>query len=311
MSDDKFNTFIRHLLIRAKVTDEYIAKMMTPENMKLWKNAFTHKSLGTSNYEYDEFVGDTVVNLVIVLFSSDRYPDIINVAYTTKLKHYLSSKKILAVISKKYGIDEFIRYNPIMNKMWAHDKNPMDNVEYRSMLEDTIEAICGVLIKMVRTIKDKRGKFLTYGTGFELCKNFLYTFLDESPMKIEYGDLWDGNTRIKEMYESHVYGLHWPKRVLGPGARDDGGEYAYVITKLADGRFQVILYGWPLGDKIPVRANRVQLAREVDKDRKVAQQAASSKALEVLDRVYNIRDVPVNPYVPNKWKPKRYEEDED
>lgn len=70
--------------------------------------AFTHSSYSSDNYERLEFLGDSVLKLVMSKYLFDKYPDK-KEGELTKLRSVLVSDKTLTEFSKKLGFQEFVR----------------------------------------------------------------------------------------------------------------------------------------------------------------------------------------------------------
>lgn len=245
MSDHKhFKEFIVSILTKyGYIKPSAITKFTDPESMKLFRQAFTHKSVaGANNYELFEFQGDTVVNLATVEYLRSRFPRIVSVKWLTRLKHNLISKKHLGLLAEKAGFFEHVGYS----KEWANDKllnmdDPHTNTEYMSLLEDTFEAFVGCLVEIV----DAR---TTKGVGYAIAYNIVCSFLDTIPISLKYEDVFDSKSRLKELYDK----LDWNFKGSIQVYKDDkSGEHIATV------------YGYP------VRRKKVALKdidEQVDKE---------------------------------------------
>jgi dsRNA-specific ribonuclease len=248
-----------------------------------FRKAFTHASSDPiNNYEMYEFLGDTTVNSVIAYYLQQRFPKIVSVKWLTKLKHNLSSGKMLAKIAKQHGLDRYVKYGQEFEEKINKNPDLNTNTDYLAMLEDVLEAFFGCLV----TIVEKSGK--VFGVGQQIAYTIISSFLNELEISIKYEDVFDAVSRLKELYESKHRGSKWPH------------SETYEITKLADGKYQVKVFGWPLGDKKYDKEhpeeNRVELANVKSLNKDEAKQKASNLALRKLDTVYHITEAIPNPY---------------
>tara|TARA_Y100000389_G_scaffold182202_1_gene198627 strand:- start:725 stop:1516 length:792 start_codon:yes stop_codon:yes gene_type:complete len=107
----------------------------------LYQEALLHKSavklynMERSN-ERLEFIGDSVLNLVVARYLYEKYPNE-NEGFMTKLRTRIVSGKCLSSISKQMNIQKHIRMN---NKALKQAWNTNDRI-----LEDTFEALIGAI----------------------------------------------------------------------------------------------------------------------------------------------------------------------
>jgi len=117
MSDNIFNSFNG---VNKPITRQDINKItgFNPINVLYYQKAFIHKSvlrfLSTSNeealktsYERYEFLGDSVLNLIIATYIFERYPDK-EEGYLTRIRTKLVNGKTLAYLAKQIKLDEFL-----------------------------------------------------------------------------------------------------------------------------------------------------------------------------------------------------------
>jgi len=316
-----FKDFVSSLLRRGGINQKHVNLFLTEENMKTFQKCFTHSSFDSkNNYELSEFIGDGLLSGCIVVYITRRFPKVINVKWQTRIKHNLTSKKMLAKLAIEVGMERFVRYGQAMKDEIEKEPDLTINMKYISMMEDVMESTLGAIMKIIVD----SGK--SYGIGFEVCLNLVSTFYDKLEIKLDYKVLFDGVTRLKEMYESKVRDLRWPTAEAHMGeiydlqevlrteemsddARNeltkiienrmktfDFSRSPYVITKLANGKFNVDVYGWPLGDKKPKKANRKFLAKALGSTKDEAKALASSEAMKVLDETYHIHERVISPY---------------
>lgn len=107
-----FESFIKSLLSRARLTETTMAYLLSPESLKSFRVAFTHKSMNVSameNYELAELVGDSVINAIIIAYIRARFPKVVNVDWISRLKNTTVSKEKLASLADKHGFLKWIR----------------------------------------------------------------------------------------------------------------------------------------------------------------------------------------------------------
>jgi dsRNA-specific ribonuclease len=292
-----FEDFLTELLRRGRVKDEHIAVFLAPENLAEAQISFTHSSFDPDhNYEEYEYYGDPVINEFVPWYIHARYPKIKSIKWLTRIKHNLISKKFLAQLARRQGLEKFIRFGENLTTKKGVQFLLKDVIEelqvksipeivghpaaftYLSMLEDTMEAFFGWLVMTIQ----KSG--FSHGVAIQVCHNILRSFFDVEEISIEYDQVFDAVSRLKELYESKSRGYRWPN------------DKAYLVEQKGD-KFEATVYGWPTGDKKVTDENRVVLASKVmsfDKDD--AKQRAAAKALQVLARTYHIMEAPPDPY---------------
>lgn len=282
-----FYDFHVAMLRRGKVKDTYIKLILSDENMKELRTAFTHRSYDENdNLEMYETLGDGTVNEFVPYYIRDRFPKIVSPKWITRIKHNLVSKKQLAIFCRKEGLEDHILYGDEMAVLKT--KVPADLRQYRSskakgkdyisMLEDVMEAYFGCLV----TIIQNSGK--THGVAVQICHNIMRSFFDVEVISTKYEDVFDAISRLKELYESKKRGFRWPN------------DKAYVVTKLNNELFEAKVFGWPKGNKMPEDVNKVLLASATGSDGDEAKQKAAAKALAALDSSYGIKEFPSDPH---------------
>lgn len=297
MSGEKFKDFIASLLRRGRVNEKHITMLLSEENMKKALTAFTHSSIDpVENYEAYEFFGDPVINEFVPFYIRQRWPRIKSVKWLTKIKHNLISKKYLALLSRRQGLEEHIRVaSELMTKKgkpfqvaeakkmlesarFGELSGQMSVVAYVSVLEDVVEAFFGWLVEVV----EESG--MSHGIAVQISHNILRSFFDNEEISIKYEDVFDAISRLKEIYESKSRGYRWPN------------DKAYFVTQLENEKFKVDVYGWPKGDKKVTNENRVLLSSVTGFDKDDVKQKAAAAALQTLDRTYHITEAPSDPF---------------
>jgi ribonuclease-3 len=100
------------------------------------KHALTHKSVNAENYEKLEFLGDSILNLVISEYLFKNKPDY-DVGELAKIKSYLVSKEVLFKIGGKNSIIKYLKFSRALNK-----KEVRNN---KKIISDAVESLLGAL----------------------------------------------------------------------------------------------------------------------------------------------------------------------
>jgi len=130
-----------------------------PKDIEIYQNAFVHKSaakqVGMPSYERLEFVGDSVVGIIVAEYLYKKYPSE-NEGFMTRVRTKIVSSKGLSKLASILELDLYIKMNEkAMSLSW--NKNPR-------ILEDAFEALMGALFL------DK---------GIEYCKKFMIRLIEK------------------------------------------------------------------------------------------------------------------------------------
>jgi len=105
-------------------------------NSSLLERALTHRSLGSDNNERLEFLGDSVLNLVISAHLYSRFPDI-SEGDLTRLRASLVNKPSLAGLARELHLGPHLRLGEGELKSGGFDRD--------SILADALEAMIGAI----------------------------------------------------------------------------------------------------------------------------------------------------------------------
>jgi dsRNA-specific ribonuclease len=186
--DSTFTVFIKKLLQKGRLKEHYINILLSPEAMKVYTMAFTHKSVDKkNNYEFLEQLGDSTLNNFIVWYFYRRFKVLQQpqgVYIINRLKIYYGSKKALPKIAEKYNFWNWVRKNGDVNK---------NDTE-----EDIVESFVGATQLLV-------DKYIKLGVGYAIVYDILETMFDEvfPDISLKYEDLVDSVTRLKEIVDSY------------------------------------------------------------------------------------------------------------
>jgi len=161
-----------------------ICELLTKMNIKyndisLYETAFTHSSFNsdanTKHHDYErlEFLGDTVVGLVVAETSFKTYPEVAQ-GPLTKMKSALVSTASLARFSRELGFADYIK----VGCSFTSDVSKADH-----LLEDVFEAFVGALYL------DK---------GFEVAKAFVQSVFEDPIKNYDFDASVDYKSRLQE-----------------------------------------------------------------------------------------------------------------
>ena len=164
------------------ITSAEIKKLVgfKPKDEQLYQNAFVHKSackqLDTRSNERLEFVGDSVIGLIVGQYLYEKYPDM-NEGFLTRVRTKIVSSKGLSKLAGILNLDKFIIMNEKgMRNAW--NTNPR-------IMADAFEALMGALYL------DK---------GLEYCKKFLIRLIEKH---LSFDDL-EEDTNYKDILMRHI-----------------------------------------------------------------------------------------------------------
>ena len=125
-----------------KELNEFFKKFnIKPKHPSLFEQAFTHSSYNadanTKHHDYErlEFLGDSVINLVVAEMAFVARPDL-NQGSLTKMRSALVSTTGLSNLARKYSLYEYIR----LGNSFSGDISKANHI-----LEDVFEAFIGAL----------------------------------------------------------------------------------------------------------------------------------------------------------------------
>jgi len=251
--------FISSLLERANLNVLTIQSLTNDENMIEFRKAFTHKSYDNEfNYEYLEFRGDVVVNLVAAQYLRERFPKIISTTWLTRLKHNIVGKKVLSTIAKREKFVDNIQYDKELRNI------KKDSFDYISMLEDTVEAFFGALVLVCRRTR-------AVGVGYAISYQILKSFYDKQEISLDYEDTFDYVSRVKLIYDPRGWDFKKSKQTT------------YIWS---DNLFVTTLHAYHPEDK----TKKIILAKKTGQTKDQSIEEACKHALNVLKNKYLIEE---------------------
>ncbi len=191
--NEYFKVFIKKLLSKGNIEETHLNNLVSDNNMKLFLQSFTSKTKFPTkpkyNYEVYEQRGDLTINKFIVNYMYNRFPQLncpLCVQIVARLRIKYGSKEQLAIIAERLGFWEFIE---------ADDNEKDSNKTH--LLEDVFEAFFGVTEKILDDT-------FRIGVGYSICYTILEDIFDPISISLEYYDLFDSNTILKELFDKNT-----------------------------------------------------------------------------------------------------------
>ena len=218
-----FKKMIITLLNRGKLKAKYIKQITDEEGMKEYANAFTAKSADkVNNYERFEQLGDLTANKFIVWYSYKRFPQLDctdGVKIVARLRINYGAKTFFGKLGEELGFWPFIS---------AAEDGTERNIYYRNrnkkdLLEDCVESFIGCTEYLL-------DKHFRPGVGYGIAYDILSSIFDDINISLDYNDLYDAKTRLKETFDTFKH--------LGTWTYEDerevhkGSDYSFNRSKL-------------------------------------------------------------------------------
>ncbi len=179
------------------------------KNQDLLKQALTHRSAGAPHNERLEFLGDSIVNMLIAEALFSRWPKADEGALT-RARAMLVCEGALAVIARTLQLGERLTLGPGEMKSGGHRRD--------SILADTVEAVVAAIYLDV---------------GFDACRARVLPWFEESLAAVPVGKPEkDPKTRLQEWLQARQKGL--PVYELVSETGDDHAKHFQVRCRVAD-----------------------------------------------------------------------------
>jgi len=179
------------------------------KNQDLLKQALTHRSAGAPHNERLEFLGDSIVNMLIAEALFSHWPKADEGALT-RARAMLVCEGALAVIARSLKLGERLTLGPGEMKSGGHRRD--------SILADTVEAVVAAIY---------------LDAGFEACRVVVLPWFEESLAAVPVGKPEkDPKTRLQEWLQARQKGL--PVYELVSETGDDHAKHFQVRCRVAD-----------------------------------------------------------------------------
>ena len=185
--DVKLDVVDIDLYRQALTHKSYIKKEFYSKNYreleKAKKNMNGVLDLQDESNERLEFLGDTVIKLIVAEYLYDRYPKEAE-GFMTRLKTNIEDKRSLARFSKIIQLDEFVIIS-------AQNENSNTGRTNEKILEDAFESFIGALFK---------------DAGFLVCKKLLRNILENH---VDYAEALYNDDNYKDQLQRYYHTIKW------------------------------------------------------------------------------------------------------
>lgn len=150
-----------------------------PHSLESYEEAFTHSSFNADantkhrDYERFEFLGDSVINMVVTEYAFKVHPEM-GQGNLTKLKSMLVATNSLSKLALKYGLDQYIRVGNSFVAQISQSKH---------LLEDVFEAFIGAVY---------------LDQGFDFTKKLLLDVFAKEIENFNMSDVTDYKSKLQE-----------------------------------------------------------------------------------------------------------------
>jgi len=151
-----FKSICNWLFVKTRLNPTEISNILTPQNIALMEQAFTHSSYADdTSSEHDmelwEWYGDSFINLCAIHYIRKYAPDIVNITWLSKAKNAFQGKKHLSKIGTAMGFEKFIKCGREIILYKQQVPNWRETEKWLSVVEDCIEATIGVMWHIILT----------------------------------------------------------------------------------------------------------------------------------------------------------------
>jgi len=156
----------------------------TFSNTALLQQALTHRSVGASNNERLEFLGDSVLNFVIADELFKRFPEV-REGDLSRLRASLVNGESLAEIARGLNLGEFVKLGTGELRSGGHRRS--------SILADCVESLIGAVY---------------CDSDFERCRQLILRLFNDRLHNIpDLQSLKDPKTRLQELLQGRKHAL--------------------------------------------------------------------------------------------------------
>lgn len=139
--------------------------------------------LQKESYERLEFLGDSVIHLILATYFFNRYENQ-NEGFMTRLRTKIENGETLAQLSKAIGLNRYILLSRYIDKNGGRDNN-------LHILEDSFEAFMGALYLEI---------------GFDNCKTFLINLMEQ---EVDFAQILHTETNYKDLLLQFFHQRKW------------------------------------------------------------------------------------------------------
>lgn len=141
------------------------------------------------SYERLEFLGDSVIHLILATYFYNRY-DEENEGFMTRLRTKIENGETLSQLSLAIGLNKYVLISRYIEKNGGRENNS-------HILEDSFEAFMGALYQEI---------------GFDKCKIFLINLMEE---EVDFASILSTETNFKDMLLQFFHQRKWKDPTYG------------------------------------------------------------------------------------------------
>lgn len=170
-------------MVHSSYSIPYINEVCSRDNVKVVPNPDGCVLLQNESYERLEFLGDAVIENIIVSYLFNRYPDQPE-GFMSFMKVNLVNRLMLSHLCRVICLDEFL----IISKT-LEDKN--NSRQEDKILCDIFEGFIGAIYKDFNTVN---------GNGYQITEKFLINLIEDEKTKIDFTELILNDTNYKDKF---------------------------------------------------------------------------------------------------------------
>ena len=170
-------------MVHSSYSIPYINEVCSRDNVKVVPNPDGCVLLQNESYERLEFLGDAVIENIIVSYLFNRYPDQPE-GFMSFMKVNLVNRLMLSHLCRIIGLDEYL----IISKT-LEDKN--NSRQEDKILCDIFEGFIGAIYKDFNMVN---------GNGYQITEKFLINLIEDERTKIDFTELILNDTNYKDKF---------------------------------------------------------------------------------------------------------------
>lgn len=174
-------------MIHKSYSIPYINEVCSRDNVKVVPNPDGCILLQNDNYDRLEFLGDAVIENIIVSYLFKRYPDQPE-GFMSFMKVSLVNRLMLAHLTKKLGLDEYLIVSRTLDDIGNARKED-------KILCDIFEAFVGALYCDFNNIN---------GQGYQYAEQFMINLLEHESTEVDFTELILNDTNYKTKFVKYM-----------------------------------------------------------------------------------------------------------
>jgi dsRNA-specific ribonuclease len=192
------------------LTQERLPKLIKEKDLKPIPKELINKAipLQLECYQRLEFLGDSVIHLILADYLTDRYRDQ-QEGFLTKLRTKIENGKVLSKFSKYIGLNNYMLIARNLELIGGRENN-------ESAIEDIFEAFIGAL-------------FEDSNSNYNMCYKFVESILEEKQL-VDFSNLIHVETNFKDLLLQYYHQMRWADPEYGSVCiKEDGNKKYYTM----------------------------------------------------------------------------------